>query len=76
VFWDKKSRRWRCQLGFKNKKIFLGYFGVAEDAARAYDHKLVELHGGSGWALNLCSAMGVISLGGQRHCGRGGRVYM
>jgi len=48
VFWDKKSRRWRCQLGHKNKKIFLGYFGVAEDAARAYDQKLVELHGGAG----------------------------
>jgi hypothetical protein len=48
VFWDKKSRRWRCQLGHKNKKIFLGYFGVAEDAARAYDQKLVELHGNSG----------------------------
>lgn len=48
VFWDKKSRRWRCQLGHKNKKIFLGYFGVAEDAARAYDQKLVELHGVSG----------------------------
>jgi hypothetical protein len=48
VFWDKKSRRWRCQLGHKNRKIFLGYFAVAEEAARAYDQKLVELHGGSG----------------------------
>ncbi len=48
VFWDKKSRRWRCQLGFKNKKIFLGYFHDAEEAARAYDTKLVELHGSAG----------------------------
>lgn len=48
MFWDKKSRRWRCQLGHKNRKIFLGYFAVAEAAARAYDQKLVELHGGSG----------------------------
>jgi hypothetical protein len=56
VFWDKKSRRWRCQLGHKNKKIFLGYFGVAEEAARAYDQKLVELHGGSGNVMTTAAA--------------------
>lgn len=48
VFWDKKSRRWRCQLGHKNKKIFLGYFNDAAEAARAYDAKLVELNGANG----------------------------
>jgi hypothetical protein len=48
VFWDKKTARWRCQLGFQGKKIFLGYFAVAEEAARAYDQKLVELRGAAG----------------------------
>jgi hypothetical protein len=37
-----------CQL------IFLGYFAVAEEAACAYDQKLVELHGGSGEDHALC----------------------
>lgn len=48
VFWDRKNCRWRSQVGFQNKKIFMGYFNDAEDAARAYDRKLVELHGSTG----------------------------
>ena len=51
VFWDKKSKRWRCQLGHKNKKVFLGYFNDPEEAARAYDRKLVELNGAAGVCL-------------------------
>lgn len=66
MFWDKKSRRWRCQLGHKNKKIFLGYFGVAEDAARAYDQKLVELHGATGWFVGVCRSVGVTVFGTDR----------
>jgi hypothetical protein len=54
VFWDRKTKRWRCQLGYQSKKIFLGYFDDAGEAARAYDQKLVELRGaGGGWALAL-----------------------
>lgn len=45
VFWDKKTGRWRSQLGFQNRKIFMGYFDTAEEAAAAYDQKAVELHG-------------------------------
>lgn len=48
VFWDRKTRRWRCQLGYQSKKIFLGYFDDAGEAARAYDQKLVELRGAGG----------------------------
>lgn len=54
VFWDRKTKRWRCQLGYQSKKIFLGYFDDAGEAARAYDQKLVELRGAGGeWALAL-----------------------
>lgn len=45
VFWDKKSGRWRSQMGFKNNKLFMGYYDRVEDAARAYDRKAVEVHG-------------------------------
>jgi len=48
VFWDKKTRRWRCQLGYQSRKIFLGYFEDAAAAARAYDRRLVELRGAAG----------------------------
>jgi hypothetical protein len=54
VFWDKKTRRWRCQLGYQSKKIFLGYFDTAQDAAKAYDRKLVELRGASGAPWIVC----------------------
>ncbi len=51
VFWDKKTRRWRCQLGYQSKKIFLGYFDDAGEAAKAYDTKLVELRGAAGMRM-------------------------
>lgn len=45
VFWDRKSGRWRSQLGHKNQKIFMGYFDRVEDAATAYDKTAVKIHG-------------------------------
>ena len=48
VFWDRKTGRWRSQLGYHNRKIFMGYFNEPEEAARAYDAKAVELHGPMG----------------------------
>eukprot|EP00879_Flechtneria_rotunda_P019645 GHRR01020641.1.p1 GENE.GHRR01020641.1~~GHRR01020641.1.p1 ORF type:complete len:319 (+),score=199.76 GHRR01020641.1:31-957(+) len=45
VFWDRKTGRWRSQLGYHNRKIFMGYFNTPEEAAIAYDQKAVELHG-------------------------------
>ncbi|KAI8468048.1 MAG: hypothetical protein J3K34DRAFT_394733 [Monoraphidium minutum] len=45
VFWDGKNHRWRAQVGYKNKKIFLGYYHNPDEAAVAYDRKVVELHG-------------------------------
>jgi len=45
VFWDKKTCRWRAQLGFQNRKLFMGYHDDEEQAAMAYDKKVIELHG-------------------------------
>ena len=42
---DRKSRPWRAQISFKRKGIHLGYFETAEEAARAYDVKCIELFG-------------------------------
>jgi hypothetical protein len=57
VFWDRKTKRWRCQLGYQSKKIFLGYFDDAGEAARAYDQKLVELRGAGGECTVLYQAL-------------------
>jgi hypothetical protein len=35
-------------VGFNNRKIFMGYYGSPADAARAYDKKVVQLHGALG----------------------------
>jgi len=52
VFWDRKNSRWRAQVGFNNRKIFMGYFGEPAEAARAYDKKVVQLHGALGeWTM-------------------------
>lgn len=45
MFWDRKTGRWRSQLGYNNRKIFMGYFNTPEEAAQAYDQKAVEIHG-------------------------------
>jgi len=45
VTWDKKRCKWQAQIEYKNKHYFLGYFGIKEDAARAYNVKALELHG-------------------------------
>ncbi len=72
VFWDKKTRRWRCQLGYQSKKIFLGYFDEAADAAKAYDAKLVELRGAAGVHVSMTAPSWArcfnLLLGHHEHC--------
>lgn len=45
VTWRKKKRKWEAGIMYNNKTIYLGYFKIEEDAARAYDKKAKELFG-------------------------------
>lgn len=45
--WKAEKGRWRAALYHGGRTHFLGYFNDEEDAARAYDAKLVELGGGT-----------------------------
>lgn len=37
VNWNTTAKMWAARIGVGNKRIFLGYFQTAEEAARAYD---------------------------------------
>lgn len=45
VIWDKKRLKWQANIQASGKRFFRGYFGTAEDAARAYDEMALVLHG-------------------------------
>lgn len=46
VSWDKLSGKFRAQIGFDNRIIYIGLFDSPEDAYEAYCEKAKELHGG------------------------------
>jgi hypothetical protein len=54
VMWDKRRGKWQAQIGYKGKKIFLGYFDDEKEAATAYD-KAAKLLFGEYAAPNLPS---------------------
>lgn len=37
VYWNKKDQRWKTQIGFNNKRIYLGNFKNEIEAAKAYN---------------------------------------
>jgi hypothetical protein len=45
VTWQKDIQRWKAQINFKQKIIYLGDFKDIEEAARAYAKKSFELFG-------------------------------
>lgn len=44
VTWSKHSKKWRAQIRINRKTIYLGYFDVVEDAARAYAAAAKKYH--------------------------------
>jgi len=45
VMFFKRDENWHAQITHDYKKIHIGYFNTAEDAAKAYDKKAFELFG-------------------------------
>lgn len=43
VHWNKQSKKWRSCITYNGKYIYLGYFTKEEEAAKAYENKLIEL---------------------------------
>ena len=45
VTWDRGAGKWRAQLRYNGKNLFLGHHTDPWAAARAYDERKLELHG-------------------------------
>ena len=44
-YWQEKRGKWIAQIGFKGKRITIGYFNTEGEASLAYEAKSKELHG-------------------------------
>ena len=45
VRWDKDKMKWRSVIGYKNKKIHLGYFDSQQQASDIYNRRARDLFG-------------------------------
>lgn len=44
VFWSKNAKKWLAQIGVDSKQVYLGYFALKEDAAKAYASAAAKFH--------------------------------
>lgn len=49
VAWHEKAGKWRAYITCNKKVIFLGFYAIEEQAARAYNKKALELFGEFAW---------------------------
>ena len=45
VSWDNARGKWRCQIGYNRKSIYLGLCSSIEEASEIYRNKAKELYG-------------------------------
>jgi len=45
VFWDKRRKHWIVKIQLNGKSKYVGQFTDEVEAARAYDHEAIRLHG-------------------------------
>lgn len=45
ISWHSRIKKWQASLGYKGKKVHIGYFLNEKEAALAHDKKAKELHG-------------------------------
>ena len=45
VSWNKQVKKWRAQIKYMKKSIYIGYYTTPQEAAEAYNKKAIELSG-------------------------------
>ncbi len=60
VHWSERAKRWKAQINIDKKRISIGYFKLAADAARAYDEAALAHYGEFALTNKM---MGLLKLG-------------
>lgn len=49
VHFHKHSNKWKVEIGFEGRYIYLGVYSCKEEAYKVYKNKYIELHGVAPW---------------------------